>query len=133
MIVELEWTYPFIGSVLIIYSIQLSPYLRRLLSHRLLVFYGGISFSLYLIHGFMMRWLLSWIIYGFLPQATPWRYLFNTIAFGLWISLVTRLALVWRDKLENRSRKFAEWLEEVMLGENKAYRMLSDSLAERLK
>src|ERR1700685_2902041 len=103
-IVEFKWVYPFIGSVLIIFSIQFSPGLRRILSHRLLVFYGGISFSLFLMHGYMMRWLLSWVIFGFLPQETSWRYLFNTIAFGMWISLVTWLARVWRNKFENRCR-----------------------------
>src|SRR5271170_2865867 len=127
MIVEHKWAYPFIGSVLIIFSIQFSPDLRRILSHRFLVFYGGISFSLFLMHGFMMRWLLSWVINGFLPQETYWRYLLNTIAFGLWISLVTSLALVWRNKFENRCREFAEWLQEVMVGGKKGPRTLLDT------
>ena len=31
--------------------------------------------------------------------------------------LVTWLAWVWRNKFENKCREFAEWVEEVALGE----------------
>src|SRR5271169_3806950 len=114
---ECKWAYTFFAAVLIIFSIQFSPILNRILSNRVLVFYGGISFPLYLIHGFMMRSLLSWVVFGLLDQTSAMRIVFNPIAFALWISLVTYMAAKWRDLVGGKTMEFALWLEGVTLGE----------------
>lgn len=113
---EHKWTYTFFAAVLIVFSIQFSPILNRILCNRLLVFYGGISFPLYLIHGFMMRSLLSWVVFGLLDQTSATRFIFNPIAFALWISLVTYMATKWRDWVGGKTMQFALALEELTLG-----------------
>jgi len=43
-------------------------------------------------------------------------YIFNTIGFGLWISLISFLATLWRDRLDTAVIAFTAYVEEVMLG-----------------
>ena len=61
-----------------ILSILYSPLLRSLLSRRIPVFLGSISFSLYLLHGTFIRLPLTWWLFKFLaryPAVLPdWHF-----------------------------------------------------------
>ena len=67
----------------------------------------------------MMRSLLSWVIYGLIPQSEErWliTYCFNTIGFGLWITFISYLATLWRDRLDVAVIAWTQYIEEVALG-----------------
>lgn len=55
--------WPTIGAQLLSFTIVLSPHMRRMLSHPLLLWLGKISFPLYLLHGSLMRSVLAWMTF----------------------------------------------------------------------
>ena len=89
---------------------------------------------MYLIHGFLMRSTLVWIIYGFLPETEGWvrrvgghgqlsehRFrliwdILNSIIFILWMFPLVYLSKLWRDRVDPVCIKFAQWGEQVLLG-----------------
>lgn len=60
-----------LGLELISAGIVLSPALQRALSSRHLLFFGRMSFAVYLLHGPLMKTTLVWLLYG--VQAPPDR------------------------------------------------------------
>jgi hypothetical protein len=91
---------------------------------------------MYLIHSFLMRSVLVWIVYGLIPESGGFvrrmndyeaervpKSLFWTIitivAIGLWFVLLTVLSKLWRDKLDPHFMKFAQYGEEVMMGKRR--------------
>lgn len=131
--------YSTIGGSFLILSLLLSPHLRHLLSHRHLIFLGGISYALYLLHATLMRSLLAYIIYS-IPKRTErkvvivnhlgeqlridtvvtkvWRGwgVVRSLLFGVWMVLLVVLAHVWRKKVDGLSLWVSKWLEEVASG-----------------
>ncbi|SLM39734.1 Acyltransferase 3 [Lasallia pustulata] len=61
---QLERFWPTLGAQIVTLSVIFSPALRRMLSHRFLLWLGKVSFPLYLLHGTFMRSLLAWVLYG---------------------------------------------------------------------
>ena len=61
---ELQRFFPSLGAQLLIFTAVLSPHLRRILSHRYFLWLGKISFPLYLLHGSIMRTVLSWLLFS---------------------------------------------------------------------
>ncbi|KAI4205490.1 MAG: hypothetical protein LQ346_001444 [Caloplaca aetnensis] len=61
---EIARFWPTIGAQILTSSIVMSPHLRRLLSHRWLLWLGKISFPLYLLHGSFMRSILAWLLFS---------------------------------------------------------------------
>ncbi|KAK3983974.1 acyltransferase 3 [Cladorrhinum sp. PSN332] len=51
-------------------SIFISPFLQKLLSHRLLIWLGHHSFAVYLTHGTILRTVGMWVVYGI--SGEPW-------------------------------------------------------------
>jgi peptidoglycan/LPS O-acetylase OafA/YrhL len=120
---ECRWAYAFFGAYILLFAIHFSPGLRRLFSHPIAVFYGSISFPLYLIHGFLMRSVLVWVVFGLLPPApegTGWYIwaLLRLVAFVSWFAFITYLSMLWRDRVDKISMHAAQWSEEYMLGKN---------------
>ena len=60
--VDRSW--PAMGSALLCFTIIMSPQLRRVLSHRVFLWLGKISFPLYLLHGSFMRSILAWLLFA---------------------------------------------------------------------
>ncbi|RMZ91472.1 hypothetical protein DV736_g1289, partial [Chaetothyriales sp. CBS 134916] len=58
-----ERTYGTIGSIILIFSIIISPYMRWVLSRKPLRFLGKISFGIYLLHGMVLRSVFAWILF----------------------------------------------------------------------
>lgn len=52
-------------------SIFISPFIQKLLSHRLLIWLGHHSFAVYLTHGTILRTVGMWIVYGITGE--PWE------------------------------------------------------------
>lgn len=52
------------GAQILCFSIMISPELRKALSGKLCLFLGSISFSMYLLHGPLMRSVLAWMAFG---------------------------------------------------------------------
>lgn len=114
---ELRWAFSFIGSAILIFAIHFSPSLRRIFSHPYAVFFGSISFPVYLIHSFLMRSVLVWVFYGIIPAGPPLiRYLLNTAAFLGYLGLVTWLSVLWRDRVDSACVLITQWVEQVMVG-----------------
>lgn len=61
---ELSRFWPTIGSLLLCFTVVMSPHLRRILSHKFFLWLGKISFPLYLLHGSFMRSILSWLLFA---------------------------------------------------------------------
>ena len=72
-----------------------------------------------------MRSVLVWLVYGLLPQSAEdvsWILFvtFRTIAFILFIAMVTFISTLWRDHIDTWSMFLAQWAEEVALGKRGA-------------
>ena len=61
---ELMRFWPTVGAQLLCLTIMCSPHLRRFLSHPVFLWLGKISFPLYLLHGTLMRSVLSWLLFA---------------------------------------------------------------------
>lgn len=56
--------WPCVGAQLLIATIMCTPHLRRVLSHKTLLWLGKISFPLYLLHGTFIRTVLAWLLFA---------------------------------------------------------------------
>ena len=61
---ELMRFWPTMGAQLLCLTIICSPHLRRFLSHPVFLWLGKVSFPMYLIHGTLMRTILSWLLFA---------------------------------------------------------------------
>jgi peptidoglycan/LPS O-acetylase OafA/YrhL len=101
----------------LIFAIHFSPSLRRIFSHPYAVFFGSISFPVYLIHAFLMRSVLVWVIYGMVPEGPLFlRYFLNAAAFVGYLGMVTWLSVLWRDRIDSACVLITQWVEEVVVG-----------------
>lgn len=140
MVDDLTRLIPLLGASLLIFSILFSPLLRHSLSHHYLVFLGGISFSMYLLHAILMRTVLAWVIYGLLRQ--PWQEetvegneiqhqshpltfissILRDVALVLWLGLLLYVSTLWKNWVDFYSISLSKWLEEVMAGKSVQFR-----------
>jgi hypothetical protein len=122
-----------IGTVIFVFAILFSVEFRYVLSHPIAVFLGSISFPMYLIHSFLMRSLLVWVIYAVIPESgglvrrpidfsgepveksLMWT-LVTALAMLSWLGLLVYLSVLWRDRLDGHFMAMARWGEEAMLG-----------------
>ncbi|TIA29728.1 hypothetical protein D6C79_09848 [Aureobasidium pullulans] len=103
------------GALLLVWSTSNSPMLQRIFNNRFTQYLGKISFSLYLVHGFMIHTLyysllpVVWNIFG------SETHLQKEVSFGVALGIVS-VFLVWVSDVFMRlvdtpSVKFARWLE----------------------
>jgi hypothetical protein len=122
-----------------ILSIMFSPSLKRFFSHPIFVFFGGISFPLYLLHGTFIRIPLAWAIFKLLPSL-PWLAVLGQsqetneskiirhectsvtcVSSALLIWLIWFAALVlfcrfWKNRVDIYGVSFSRWGEDVVMG-----------------
>lgn len=102
-------------ALLLVWSTSNSPMLQRIFNNRFTQYLGKISFSLYLVHGFMIHTLyysllpVVWNIFG------SETHLQKEVSFGVALGIVS-VFLVWVSDVFMRlvdmpSVKFARWLE----------------------
>jgi len=127
--------YGMAGASLVVLAVVMSAPLRQLFSLPPLVWLGSLSFSLYLLHGPLLRSVLAWIVYG---MPTLWdqdivtesvglvalflRFVRGLAQFGLllsWCSLLVACAVLWRDHVDKRSVAISKWAEDVFNGNKK--------------
>ena len=60
----IDRVWPLMGAVLLCFTAVMSPQLRRVLTHRVFLWLGKISFPLYLLHGSFMRSILAWLLFA---------------------------------------------------------------------
>lgn len=118
---------------MLIFALHFSATLRLVFSHPYVVFLGSISFPFYLIHSMLIRSILVWVIYGFIPDsgglvARPsddneslvpkssfWTFI-TVLVFPTWLAMVIYLSTLWRDHLDGYFVKFSQFIEEILVG-----------------
>ncbi|KAF5585806.1 hard surface induced 3 [Fusarium subglutinans] len=102
----------------------LLPGYTDILSHRVLVWLGKRSFSVYLLHGTLLRWLLTWMVYGnaLSPNlqvqqpgsaSSKLEYAGNTwLLFCLpaWLGLLYGFAEIWTRYVDTAAERFTSQL-----------------------
>lgn len=113
-----------------------SPILRSIFSVRWAVFLGSVSFAVYLIHSFLMRSVLTWVIHGLIPQfatAGLISFTLRAIAFPAWMLMVIVLATIWRNRVDSWAGLLTVWVEEVMLGKRGIWDTFGEALNKQAK
>ncbi|KAL4964449.1 acyltransferase family protein [Aspergillus stella-maris] len=122
--------YSAIGVDLIIFAIYISPSVKEFLSNRLLLWLGGQSFAVYLVHGTLLRTVLCWMLYGitgqpfdpnkkqegsddpvWIPIRPPWVV---AISIPLWICLVYFCATMWTKYVDPFCARLTQKMENIM-------------------
>lgn len=143
--------WPSIGAQLMTIAVLLSPPFQRFLSRPPLMWLGSLSFPLYLLHGPLIRSVLSWMLFSWrrpvyyytknfdgsvastwerIPLPDNWVF---CVALPAFFFVLLALAHFWTIFIEPWCAKITKKIEEVMYGESelpmeKVLRARSDSL-----
>ena len=138
--VELGRAWPGIGAQILCYSVCFSPSLRHALSQKFLLWLGGVSYSLYLLHGPLMRSVLAWLVFGPMTSTGEWVTPENELyavpegsdyiprpcwpAFILILPVFWAFLLLtvhfWSSKVEPKFAAATKWSEDLALGKKKS-------------
>ncbi|QDS74981.1 hypothetical protein FKW77_005278 [Venturia effusa] len=124
---ELARFWPGIGAQILCASILVSQDLRHMLSGQILAYLGGISFSLYLLHGTLMRTVLAWMTFGpavlsdgdlvqpsgFYAQPGDWWFV---LLIPLFLVFLMAAVHVWSVKVEPIFARATKKLEDLVTG-----------------
>jgi peptidoglycan/LPS O-acetylase OafA/YrhL len=134
--VELGRAWPGIGAQILCCSVCFSHSLRRALSQKFLLWLGGVSYSLYLLHGPLMRSVLAWMVFGPMTSNGKWvtprdedysaaessDYIplpgwpaFVLILPVFWAFLLL-MVHIWSSKIEPKFAAATKWFEDLALG-----------------
>lgn len=110
--------WPGVGAQILCFSILYSPPMRRALSSKYLQWIGGLSYATYLIHGTLMRTVMTWLIFGpnamfgvtlkdvgvtdpqqahLIPQPRP---VMLSIRLAVFAAFLLTAANLWNNKIE---------------------------------
>lgn len=131
---ELYRYWPSVGVQFITLAIMLLPVLQRVLSSPPLLWLGGASFPIYLIHGPIIRSVLAWLLFGLrepivqyeydesgtvkseyqvLPMPSGWMYM---LALPVFFAILFASAHAWNLLIEPRCAMWTRRAEEIMSG-----------------
>jgi len=118
--------YTALGVDTCIVAIFISPALRELLSTRVFLWLGKVSFAVYLTHGTLLRTVLTWMLYGTISTATeppknekgepiwlqrrPWPVM--AISIPVWLCLVYTIAYLWTVHVDGWCARLTAKLEQ---------------------
>jgi hypothetical protein len=126
-----------VAGIGMILSIMFSPALKRFFSQPIFVFFGSISFPLYLLHGIFIRGPLAWALFRLLPSL-PWlpardsktletlvvrrdcrSFICLSSALGIcfiWFALLVLFCRFWKNRIDIYGVTLSKWGEEVVMG-----------------
>lgn len=130
---EFGRAWPGVGAQILCLSVCVSPPLRQALSHRYLMWLGSVSYSLYLLHGPLMRSVLAWLVY--LPMTgewgiteeggAPWSVteyipeppsLVLALILPVFWAFLLLVVHLWSIKVEPKFAVATKWMEDLALG-----------------
>jgi len=131
---ELPRFWPTVGAQIVTVGVVFSSRLQELLSHPILVWLGSVSFPVYLLHGPLLRSVLVWMLYAFvpairyevqaedgtvlrtfeqLPNPPAWRF---AVMIPLFFAILLYAAYWWTEKIEPWCAWATKKMEDVMCG-----------------
>lgn len=129
---ELSRTWGSVGTTLMLLGMLYLPPLQASLSHPFLVWMGKVSFSIFLIHSFLVRSVFCWMLYGYsapvetigedgtvhVGRLKPASGLNILIICCIFFPLLYLLGHLWAVHVESRCTELAQWLEDRMTGKD---------------
>ena len=126
---EMSRNWGSVGSSLILLGCLYSPHAKAGLSHPYLVWMGKVSYSVFLIHSFLIKSILCWMLYwgstaptmvddegsqytGWLPHARGPRLAASLLVF---FGVLYPLAWAWFVYVESACGKVVSWIEDKLL------------------
>jgi hypothetical protein len=127
---EFNRFYPALGAILLMFGILFNLTAKRFLSNPFLCELGKMSFGIYLIHPPLIRFLLTWMLYGlshqpksmgkdedghdtvllyYIPLTSNWLLL---VALPTWLYILYWLAQLWTNYVDPLSAHITNWIEE---------------------
>ena len=131
---EMGRAWPGLGAQILCFSVCFSPLMRQAMSHKYLIWLGGIAYSLYLLHGPLMRSILAWM--AFTPAVMIWgsnqgilggqlagqsliplpRPLAFAIILPLFWAFLLFVVHLWSSKVEPKFGTATKLVEDLALG-----------------
>jgi drug/metabolite transporter superfamily protein YnfA len=131
------------GAIFLVFSILCSPSLQRFFAKAPFVFFGNLSFAMYLLHGMFIRIPLQWTVIYILPALVSDAVKYNvtegsttavellceswncqfTMAILLlaWFGLLVVSCIIWKKYVDVLGIQFSTWGEEVVTGKRKVH------------
>lgn len=129
---ELSRKWGSVGGSFIILGVMYLPAVQYALSHRFLVWMGKVSFSVFLIHSFLIRSVLCWMLF-WNSEAPEWEEEDGTVMVGglphvrgfrcaiiiaIFFTIVYYMAHLWTLYVESRCAQAVQWIEDKMSSED---------------
>jgi hypothetical protein len=129
------------GAIFLIFSILCSTSLQRFFAKAPFVFFGNLSFAMFLLHGTFIRILLQWAVIYILPALVSdaleynvtegsitevellcesWNCQFTMATLLLaWFGLLAVFCMIWKKYVDVLGIQISTWGEEVVTGKRK--------------
>lgn len=138
---DIDRTIASIGAMFLVFSILCSPSLQRFFAQAPFVFFGNLSFAMFLLHGLFIRLPLQWAVIHILPVLvsdaleydvstdghvqvellceSQTSQFITALLFLAWFGLLVASCVVWKKYVDVLGIKFSKWVEDVVIGKRK--------------